>query len=284
MSLLGRDTVSVLGIGTHGVKDFADGVNARRKHLSEVSFAQTQYQAKVAPTLTRKAQLDRTVNGGSGKEAPANKVSVAEVDGSRLHLNQNDKEFIQKLNEFSGIIQKGLGSNHTSTDQSNAYRREVQNLLHLAENSSRGNLAEVWSGALAAMSSSDWRRGKFSPEAWANVSRQFESALAETNKVLDTYVNLDTYKFEAGRTADQLTHRYANYNMFQDNKAITGVRALAYGSTDKSYASLNPILAPAPSSPLQIARKKQGGRVAQRNVRSNFVSRLRIGRDATFGG
>jgi hypothetical protein len=185
MSLLTRQTSSLLGIGEGSIKDFAQGVRARRKGLSGMTREEALRQATAAEG--QDARLRQAGNVGARHDPKA-------TQGARLKLTTDDRNFIQAVQSLEKKIFKGeaeIGKNATR-----ALKGQVQGLLELGAQSSRGGIAEIWSNVYERIQQQGGRTG---PQGTARLQKAFSEARAATNKVLDTELNIAGFTFEEGR-------------------------------------------------------------------------------------
>jgi hypothetical protein len=187
MSLLTDQSNTLLGIGEGSVRDFAEGVRTR---------------SKAQPGMSREAALAQaTANEGqdarlqqSGDITPTH--DPKKTQGARLKLTEDDRAFIQAVRKVENKLFKGekeIGKGNTEE-----LKGQIEGLLQLGAQSSRGGLAEVWSGVYDRIKGA---HGRTAPGGLAKLQEAFGKALSATNKVLDTTVDLDTYQFERGRSS-----------------------------------------------------------------------------------
>lgn len=182
MSLLSDQTSSLLGIGAGGVQDFAAGIARRRKQ----SRGLTREEALQSATAAEGQDARLTEAGDLQPQHDPKKTQAAQ-----LKLTTNDRDFIENLRYVERKIFKGdneLGKNATEK-----LKGQVKGLLTAASKSSRGGLEDVWGEVYERISG---QHGRTAPGGLAKLQDAWGRAVEQTNKVLDTQVDLNTYKFE----------------------------------------------------------------------------------------
>jgi len=186
MSLLTEQSNTLLGIGEGSVRDFAEGVRTRSK--AQPGMSREAALAQATANEGQDARLQQT-----GDITPTH--DPKKTQGARLKLTEDDRAFIQAVRKVENKLFKGekeIGKSNTEE-----LKGQIEGLLQLGAQSSRGGLAEVWSGVYDRIKGA---HGRTAPGGLAKLQEAFGKALSATNKVLDTSVDLDTYKFERGRT------------------------------------------------------------------------------------
>lgn len=188
MSLLQSQTSSLLGIGEGSIQDFAAGIRSRRKESKGVSREEA-----LARATANEGQDERLRQ--SGDLTPVHDPKLTQ--GAQLKLNMDDKAFIQKVQNFDKILSVAEKTGKSDTAM---FRAEYKDLLSLAHNSSRGGLADLWSEPYTMLEEPGMTGKELNTGEWQTLKGAFMKAKVATDKVLDTSIDINTYKFEGGRT------------------------------------------------------------------------------------
>jgi len=192
MSLLTKQTKSLLGVGEGSIQDFAAGVRTRRKGAKGLSREEALAQATASEG--QDARLRH-----SGDLQPQH--DPKKTQGAELMLTTNDRDFIVKARELEKKIVERQGQD-IGKNATKRLKQEVKGLLELASASSRGGLEDVWAETYDRIKNAS---GRIAPGGLVKLKSSFSKAMESTNKVLNTNIDIDTYKFDdPGRVAGQL--------------------------------------------------------------------------------
>ncbi len=208
MSLLTSQTSNLLGIGEGSVQDFAAGITTRRKQSKGLSREEALQNATAS-----EGQDKRLIDAGDLKPQHDPK----KTQGARLKLTTNDRDFIQNLRYIERKIFKGeneLGKNATER-----LKGEVKGLLTAASKSSRGGLEDVWGEVYERIAN---QHGRTAPGGLGKLQDAWGRAMEQTNKVLDTSVDVKTYKFETPGQVTGVVKAGQERNVAKRSKAAGG--------------------------------------------------------------
>lgn len=186
MSLLNATTTAQLGI-SGDVGEFAAGIKSRKKRMQG---------------LTREQALaNATANEGQDSRLRAQADIKPTFDprttrAAQFQLNTNDKAAIQAIRGVGSFLSGQSNWNSTNVTQ---VKDKFNTLMNTVGSSSRSGLQDIWKGV------GDFLNGNqhISIENSVHLGSLYQEALAKTNEILDTTVDLNSYQFDAAPAGSQ---------------------------------------------------------------------------------
>lgn len=245
MSLLQKQTSSLLGIGGGDVQSFAAGVRSRRKS---------------APGMTREESLSQaTANEGQDArlQQSGDIVPKHSPQGNRLKLTEDDRAFIEKAQQLGKFTTAIMGGARPGDSDMERLRAGYADLNELAANTSREGIADIWSPVVNAIGTAP----RLVDSAVGGFADTYHQAMQQTNQFIDTSLDTSSYQFEAGRSAGDRV-KGTGYK----GEVVENARGYSLADTRKRAAAAStaePVEAPAnvPTNPatsqLSIAEQKR---------------------------
>ena len=185
MSLLQKQTSNMLGIGSGDIQAFASGVRSRQKS---------------APGMTREEALSAaTANEGQDArlQQSGDIVPTHAPQENRLKLTEDDRAFIEKAQQLGKFTTAIMGGARPGDSDMARLRAGYKDLNELAANTSREGIADIWSPVVNAIGTAP----RLVDSAVGGFADTYHAAMQATNQFIDTSLDTSTYKFEAGRSA-----------------------------------------------------------------------------------
>lgn len=228
MSLLQKQTSSLLGIGSGDIQAFAAGIRSRRK--STPGMTREEALAQATANEGQDLRLQQT-----GDIRPTHAPQE-----SRLKLTTDDQAFIEKVQQLGTFTTAIMGGARPGESDMARLRAGYMELNELAANTSREGIADIWSGVVEAIGSAP----RLVDSAVGTFADTFHQAMQQTSQFIDVGLDTSAYTFEAGRSAEDRI-KGTGY----EGAVVENARGYTLAETRKRAAApAAPVPAPAPAN------------------------------------